>query len=100
MDSLYDIYEEMCFYTLKVFFPDLPDETLINLYTTLNQLAYENVTTIKYTSESVPCALYYRGNIGVYPYFALGECVHMCIIPITQEYLDELQRKGTAIFPI
>lgn len=100
MDSLYDIYEEMCFYTLKVFFPDLPDETLINLYTTLNQLAYENVTTIKYTSESVPCALYYRGNIGVYPYFALGECVHMCIIPVTQEYLDELQRKGTAIFPI
>lgn len=100
MDSLYDIYEEMCFYTLKVFFPDIPDETLVNLYTTLNQLAYENVSTIKYTSESVPCALYYRGNIGVYPYFALGDCVHMCVIPVTQEYLEELQGKGVALFPI
>lgn len=100
MDSLYNIYEEMCFYTLKVMFPDLADETLVNLYTTLNKLAYENVTTIKYTSESVPCALYYRGNIGVYPYFALGECVHMCVIPVTSEYLNELRGKGVAIFSI
>lgn len=100
MDSLYHIYEEMCFYTLKTVFPDLPDETLVELYTTLNHLAYENATTVKYTSESVPCVLYYRGNIGVYPYFALGECVHMCVVPITQEYLDELRGKGVSISSI
>ncbi len=97
MDSLYNIYEEQCFYTLKVMFPDLADETITNLYTTLNQLAYDNVTTVKYTSDSVPCALYYRGGIGIYPYFALGESVHLCMIPVTQQYLDEMREKGVTV---
>lgn len=100
MDSLYEIYEEICFYTLRVMFPDLADDKIINLYTTLNQLAYDNVTTIKYTSESVPCALYYRDGIGVYPYFALGECVHLCIIPVTEQYLSDMRAKGVAVYEI
>lgn len=100
MDSLYKVYEEMCFYTLKTVFPDLEDEKIINLYTTLNQLAYENVMPVKYASGAVPCALYYRGDIGVYPYFALGDYVRLCVIPVTPQYLDQLRAQGVGVYEI
>lgn len=93
-------YEEICFYTLKVMFPDLEDEKITRLYTTLNQLAYENLMPVKYTSEPVPCALYYRGGVGIYPYFALGDYVRLCIIPVTQQYLDRFREQGTDIYEI
>lgn len=96
-DQLYKVYEKMCFYTLKALFPDLADEKLIELYTTLNQIAYDIITTQKYSSESVPPALYYRGEIGVYPYFAIGECVHLCIIPVTGQSIEEYKNKGVPV---
>lgn len=97
-DQMYAIYEELCYYTLKVMFPDISDDQIRELYTTLNGLAFEHDTNIKYTSESVPCALYYRGNIGLYPYFAWGEDVHLCIIPVTQARIEEMRGKGVKIY--
>lgn len=97
---MYELYEEMCFYTIKVLFPDFTDDKIIELYTTLNNLAYNNFTTVKYTSESVPCALYHKNGIGLYPYFAAGERLHLCIIPVTQEYINELEKKGVEIYEI
>ncbi len=91
------IYEELCYYTLKVMFPDLLDDRIRELYTTLNRLAFEHDTNMKYTAESVPCALYYRDNIGLYPYFAWGEDVHLCIIPVTQARIEEMRNKGVEI---
>lgn len=96
-EQMYTIYEELCYYAIKVMFPDIPDEQIRELYTTLNKLAFEHDTNMKYTSESVPCALYYRGNIGMYPYFAWGEDVHLCIIPVTQARIEEMRGKGVEI---
>lgn len=98
--EMYELYEEICFYTIKVLFPDFTDDKIIELYTVLNNLAYDNFTTVKYTSESVSCALYHKDGIGLYPYFADGELLHLCIIPVTQKYINELEKKGVEIHEI
>lgn len=98
--SLRNIYNDMCYYTLKVFFPDFPKDKIIELYTKLNQLAYENFTEIQYTSESIPSVVYYKDGIGLYPYFAVGEFMHLCIIPISQAYLEGLEKQGVPIYEI
>ena len=98
--SLRNIYNNMCYYTLKVFFPDFPKDKIVELYTTLNRLSYEYFTEIKYTSESIPSVLYYKDGIGLYPYFAVGEFMHLCIIPVTPAYLEELEKQGVQIYEI
>ena len=55
---------------------------------------------VKYASGAVPCALYYRGDIGVYPYFALGDYVRLCVIPVTPQYLDQLRAQGVGVYEI
>ena len=98
-EAMYELYEGMCYYTLKVFFPDLSDDKIIQLYTTLNNLAYDNIVPHEqgYSSNSVPCALYHKDGIGLYPYFAVGECVHLCIIPVTEDTIKEFEQKGVII---
>lgn len=97
--ATYNLYEKICFYTLKVFFPDLENEKIIDLYQTLNRLAYENIMPHEqgYSSTSIPCALYYKDGVGLYPYFAFGESVRLCIIPVTEETISDFENKGVTI---
>ena len=99
---MYEKYEEMCFYALKVFLPDLNKEQITKLCKTINEIAYAQIFPNEqgYHVGAVPTTLYYRGNIGVYPYFAIGECVHFCIIPVTPETLDDYQKEGVEIHEI
>ena len=92
----------MCFYTLKVFFPDLSDEKIVDLYKEANRLGNINVFSSEnwYDTGAVPYALFYKDGIGVYPYFAIGDWQRLCIIPITQETLNEFEEKGVNIFEI
>lgn len=101
-ETKYKLYEEMCYYTLKVFFPELSDDKITQLYTTLNSLAYDNIFPYEqgYGSNPAPCALYHRDGIGLYPYFAIGECVHLCIIPVTKETINDFEKKGVEIYEI
>lgn len=101
-EEMYELFEEMCFYTLKVFFPELSDEKLYELIEELDNLAHENVVPSEqsYSSDSVPCALYHKNGIGLYPYFAIGERVHICIIPVTEESLDEFEQKGVEVYGV
>ena len=91
-ESMFKLYEQICFYTLKVFFPDLSDEQIKNLCSEVIDVGYENAYPIEewYSSESVPRVLYYKDGIGIYPHFALGSWQYFCIVPINQEYLDSL----------
>lgn len=97
--AMYEKYEEMCFYTLKTFLPELSNEQLIRLYTTCNNMAYEHMLPHDqgYHKGAVPTALFYRDGIGVYPFFAAGECVHLCIRPVTSEVLKMYEREGAEI---
>ena len=92
-------FEELCFYTLKVFFPDMEDEQIVALYEEANHLGNMNVFLNEdgYKKGCVPCVLYHKDGVGIYPYFAIGEWVHLCIIPVTQEIIDDYAQKGVEI---
>ncbi len=101
-DGRYKIFCEMCYYTLKIFFPDLSDEQITDLYSKANQMGVENIfpSDKRYGKDCVPCALFYKDGIGVYPYFAEGSYQRLCIIPVTEKTVNEFKEKGTKIFEI
>lgn len=101
-ESGYEQYKQICFYTLKVFFPDFSDDSIMDLCMEAITLGNENVFTSDewYSSDSVPCALFYKDGIGVYPYFAIGDWEHFCIIPVAQETIDSYEQKGVEIYEI
>jgi len=97
-DYLYGKYEELCFYTMKVFFPDFEDDRLVELYTELIRLAYEYFPEEHdFSCGAIPSVLYYINGIGLYPYFADGGTVKLCVIPVTDGILKDLEAKGTAL---
>lgn len=98
-EEMYKLYEEYCFYTLKIFFPDLSDERITELYKEINKQAYENIFTSEewYGKGAIPKVMYHKDGIGVYPYFAIGQHLKMCIIPVTEQLIRDFERKGVAI---
>ena len=101
-ESMYHLYERTCFYTIKVLFPSFDDTGIVELYTKLNELAYQDIFPNEhgYSSDSIPVALFYKDGIGLYPYFAIGESVHLCVIPVTDQTITAFEAKGTAIYEI
>ena len=101
-ESMYHLYERTCFYTIKVLFPSFDDTEIVELYTKLNELAYQDIFPNEhgYSSDSIPVALFYKDGIGLYPYFAIGESVHLCVIPVTDQTIAAFETKGTAIYEI
>ena len=89
----------MCFYTLKVFFPDMDEKELTKLYKKLNRKAYANIfqNGQGFHSDNPPSDLYYRDGVGIYPYFAYGESVRMCIIPVTKKVMEAYKKRGVRI---
>lgn len=98
-DKMYRQYEEMCLYTLKVFFPDMSEKSLTKLYKKINRKAYDNIFQNEqgFHSDNPPSDLYYRNGTGVYPYFAYGESVRMCVIPVTKRVIKTYKKKGVKI---
>ena len=98
-EKMYKQYEELYYYTLKVFFPDMAKKEIINLYEKSNAEAYEHIfqTEKGFHSDNPPSDLYYRNGVGIYPYFAYGESVRMCIIPVTEKLIKAYSRKGVKI---
>lgn len=102
MEEMYERYEQICFYTLKVFFPTLSDEKVIALYSEVNRLGSTNVFSSDawYSKDAVPCALFYKDGIGVFPYSAIGSWQSLCIVPVTEEMMIDFEQKGVAIYEI
>lgn len=92
----YELYQQECYYTLKTFFPDDLDYEVIKLRDDLFCLAYDDTCFVTEEEDIVPQVLYYEGDIGIYAYYAAG-MAHICIIPVTQSYLDELVSGGTEV---
>lgn len=95
--EMFEEYEDMSFYVLRVFFPDLPETTLKSLIKKLNDYAYDHVLPNEegYSNGAVPQIMYYRNGVGVYPYFAIGQCVHFCVIPVTDASIAAFRAQGT-----
>ena len=100
--SGFEQYKEMCYYTMKVFFPDLSDARIMDLCAEIVALGNQNVFSSDewFSKNAVPFALFYREGIGVYPYFAIGDWEHFCIIPVTEEIVTEFGEKGVQIHEI
>lgn len=98
-EKMYKQYEELCYYTLKVFFPDMAKQDLIDMYEKSNEQAYKHIfqTEKGFYSNNPPSDLYYRGGVGIYPYFAYGESVRMCIIPVNQKLIELYVDKGVKV---
>ena len=64
-ESMYHLYERTCFYTIKVLFPSFDDTEIVELYTKLNELAYQDIFPNEhgYSSDSIPVALFYKDGI-------------------------------------
>lgn len=101
-DEMYKKYEEFCFYTLKVSFPKLTKEEITQLYKKINKLAYDHIFPNEkgFHSDNPPTDLYYQNQIGVYPYFAYGESVRLCVIPVISKVIKGYEKKGTRIHSI
>ena len=101
-ESGFEHYKEMCYYTMKVFFPNLPDESIFDLCSEIVALGNQNVFSSDewYDKDAVPFALFHKDGIGVYPYFAIGDWEHFCIIPVTEEIITEFEEKGVEIHEI
>lgn len=101
-EATYAMYEQMCFYTLKVFFPTLSEEAVVELYQEANRLGNEKVFSSEawYDNGAVPCALFFQDDIGVYPYFAIGDWVRLCVIPVSEAVVEDFRQKGVEIHEI
>lgn len=100
-EATYALFEEDCFYTLKVFFPDLDDEVLRETVQTLNRTAYDHtfLSEQQYRPGKAqrPAMLYHRDGIGVFAYFAIGAPLHFCIIPVDDALIDDLTANGSDV---
>lgn len=95
-------YKQLCYCTMKVFFPDLDDTEIQELCIQIITLGNQNVfdSDAWYSSTSVPYALFYKDGIGIYPYFAIGDWEHFCIIPVTENTIQTFEEKGVLIYEI
>lgn len=100
-EATYALFEKDCYYTLKVFFPDLSEEQLTSLYQTINQSSYDNTfpseQQYRAGSARLPAVLYYRNGIGVFGYFAIGAPVHFCVIPVDDATIADYIASGVDV---
>ena len=96
-----DKHGMMCYYALRTVFQDLSNDEIRKLYSKAMDIGYENPRDEWYNFDSaVPYALFYKGNVGVYTYFALGQSEYFCIIPITEDVITNYSNKGVHIFKL
>jgi len=98
--SLYNAYEKQCFFSIKTLLPFIDDNNLMNMISDLNQSAYENVKIDALQSSTVPDILYLYESVGIFSYFAIGDYLHICIIPVDQTIIGNYSSSGTIIVQI
>ena len=97
--ELHELYEELCYYSVKTVLSELTEEQIVKLCSQINESGYDHAFSMDewYGSGSVPYELFYKGNIGVYSHFAVGSRQRLCIIPVTEQTLEEFARRGVVI---
>lgn len=95
-EALYAQYQQLCFYTLKVFFPSHPDDQILALCQEMNATADSNIYPSDqwYGHGAVPYTFCYRNQVGFYAYSAIGDWMHFCIIPAHEDLLNAFQQQG------
>lgn len=101
-ESLYSVYEDMCLDALNLFFPEKSDEVLKQLCSDVNRSGYDNMFPVEkwYMYGSLPYEIWHKGDIGVYSYFAMGQCQYFCIIPLNDDIISNFSSSGVVITEI
>lgn len=102
-ESLYEEFKQICFYSLKVFLPELSDTEISSLYKELYLQTNNNFWGEYYTYSDMErpmlTAIYYYNGIGFYGYYGAGTA-NICMIPMTQETLVQFEQEGIEICEI
>ena len=96
-ENKHEDYRILCRYVLRACLPQVGEDKLEALYETLDRQAYQRRYDSPSSDQTVPCVLYYQGEVGVFPFFALGEYERITILPVTQEDLAALAARGTQL---
>ena len=101
-EKWYKQYKSMCYYTLKTVFPNLSDKQITNLYTKANDSGYEHCFSSEewYENGRLPVEMFFKDNICVYSYFAIGSSQRLCVIPVTEETICKFKGKGVIVYEI
>ena len=101
-ESGFQLYKEICRYTMNVFFPDLTDEERSTICSEIISLGSRDVLSSEewYDTGTIPCVLFHRDGIGIYPYFAVGDWDRFCVIPVTEDIVSSFTQKGVEIYEI
>ena len=78
--SMYELYQEICFYTLKVFFPKMANDEITMIYEALYEQSGDNFFGNDY--EKLPNSIYYIDDFALYAYYGAGT-VNICILPLS-----------------
>ena len=99
-ESLYEEFKRICFYSLKVFLPELSDTEINSLYKELylqtNNNFWGDYYTYGDTERPMLTTIYYYNGIGFYGYYGAGTA-NICMIPVTQESLLQFEKEGVEI---
>ena len=99
-ESLYEEFKRICFYSLKVFLPELSDTEINSLYKELYLQTNNNFWGDYYAYGDVErpmlTTIYYYNGIGFYGYYGAGTA-NICMIPVTQESLLQFEKEGVEI---
>lgn len=87
-------------YAIRTMLPDMKEDEAAEICSQVNTIADENISDVPYSSNAVPCALYYKDGVGIYPYYCIGEELRFCIIPVTEETLKEFEKRGTTVIAL
>ncbi len=92
--ELFDEYKELSLCALRLFCPDLPAQDAEALFREMIAFADHNILpeTQWYGADSVPQTVYCFADAGVYPYFAFGDWLRICFVPLDEQRRAEFGR--------
>ena len=93
-------YRLLCADTLRVFFQDMSQEAAQKLCDEILSTGNAHIFSSQewYTHGALPYGIYYKGDVGVYSYDAIGDWRHFCVIPFTEERRKEFEEKGVVLY--
>lgn len=99
-DDLFDIFQQLCFYTLKTALPQWSDADITTVCQELYRETESNFWGGVYEDGHPPLTvLYLQDTVGFYGYYGAGTA-NICLLPVTGSTLLRLQQQGTVFQPL
>lgn len=94
----YEVFQQQCYYTLSVFYPELTAEEVWALFDLLYADAAENVY-LSQSDKPEPVIIRFRGDVGCYGFIHSG-VIRINVIPVTAALLKNFTDGGGSTYGI